>query len=304
MPIIAWLAVAGPSAWAFAAEPVRLAQDVVLFPGVLEAPSPANRGRVANIGCVLAPGGAIMIGTGSSDAHGEEILSWPEGAQGKAPVLGVNLYAGPEHVLGNAALVRRGVAILAHEETDRYMLHNCTRCIRNLATAAGEAALRGSALERPGRLIKASQTLDIAGRRLEILYFGPAHQTGDLAVFDRASGILFAGALASFGAVPDAHDADVEGWLAALERLARIPARLVVPDRGPPSPPGRLAEVSTYPRDLREATTKAYRDGVPLREAARAAALPHYRQLALYEENHARNVHHLYLSLEQKELAQ
>jgi hypothetical protein len=123
-------------------------------------------------------------------------------------------------------------------------------------------------------------------------------------MFDRASGILFAGALASFGAVPDAHDADVEGWLAALELLGRIPARLVVPDRGPPSRPGRLAEDSACLRDLREVTARACRDGVPLREAARAAALARYRQLALYEENHARNVHHLYLSLEQKALAQ
>ncbi len=182
------------------------------------------------------------------------------------------------------------------------MLHNCARCIRNLAAAAGEAALRGSALERPGRLVGGSRTIEAGGRKLEILHYGPAHQAGDLAVFDPASGVLFAGALASFGAVPDAHDADLDGWLAALDALRRVPARLVVPDRGLPAPPERLADVSAYLRELQQATARAYRAGIPLRDAPRAAELPHYRQWALYEQNHARNVHHEYLRLERRDL--
>ena len=302
VPLVAGLAVAAGPPPAGAIEAVRLADDVLLFPGIAEAPSAANRGRVANVAAILAPGGAILIGSGSSDAHGEAILARIERELPKPPVLAVNLYAGAEHVLGNTALERRGVTILAHEETDRYLRQNCPRCIRNLAAAAGEDALHGSAPARPGRLIGASQTVESGGRRIEILHFGPAHQAGDLAVFDPASGILFAGALASFGAVPDAHDADIEGWLAALEALGRIPARIVVPDRGPPAPPARLAEVAAYLRELRDATAQAYRAGVPLRDAPRAAELPRYRQWALYEQNHARNVHHEYLRLERSDL--
>ena len=302
VPLVAGLAVAAGPPPAGAIEAVRLADDVLLFPGIAEAPSAANRGRVANVAAILAPGGAILIGSGSSDTHGEAILARIERELPKPPVLAVNLYAGAEHVLGNTALERRGVTILAHEETDRYLRQNCPRCIRNLAAAAGEDALRGSAPARPGRLIGASQTVEPGGRRIEILHFGPAHQAGDLAVFDPASGILFAGALASFGAVPDAHDADIEGWLAALEALGRIPARIVVPDRGPPAPPARLAEVAAYLRELRDATAQAYRAGVPLRDAPRAAELPRYRQWALYEQNHARNVHHEYLRLERSDL--
>jgi glyoxylase-like metal-dependent hydrolase (beta-lactamase superfamily II) len=302
-PVVAGLAPAATLPPTGAIEAVRLAADVLLFPGIPEAPSPANLGRVANVGVILAPGGAILIGSGASDAHGEEILARIERELPKPPALAVNLYAGAEHVLGNTALQRRGVTILAHEETDRTMRQNCARCIRNLAAAAGEDALRGSAPAPPGRLIGGSQTVESGGRRIEILHFGPAHQAGDLAVFDPASSVLFAGALASFGAVPDAHDADIEGWLAALEALGRIPARIVVPDRGPPAPPARLAEVATYLRELREATARAYRAGVPLRDAPRAAELPRYRQWALYEQNHARNVHHEYLRLEQRDLA-
>jgi glyoxylase-like metal-dependent hydrolase (beta-lactamase superfamily II) len=284
--------------------PTPVAAGVYAFLGAPEAPSPANGGLVSNYGVIVGDEGAIVIGTGTSHAHGLRLLQAIEQLARKPIVLAINTYAGPEHVLGNSAFAQRGVPILAHRDTDAFMVQNCALCIRNLKSDIGEQPLADSGLERPTQLIERTTRLDVGGRRIEILHFGWAHQPGDIAVFDPASGVLFAGALVSLDVLPDAHTADVRGWLEALRRLRQLPVKTVVPGRGPPAPPRRIDEVRDYLNALTATVDAAYAKGVGIREAARTAEVPHFRHWAMYDRLHPRNVHHLYLKLEARDLAQ
>jgi glyoxylase-like metal-dependent hydrolase (beta-lactamase superfamily II) len=286
-----------------ALRPRALAPGVFAFVGSAAAADTHNRGMVGNQGVIVGSEGVVVVGTGTSDAHGERLLQAIARLTDKPVVLAILAHAAPEHVLGSSAFARRGIPLLAHRDTDRYMAANCERCIRNLTEAAGSAAMQGSRLERPSRLIEAGTTLEAAGRSLDILHFGATQQPGAFAVFDRASGVLFGGGLASFDVLPDAHDADIETWLAALRELKRLPLAAVLPGRGPPGAPQRLDEVADYLQGLATQTLRAYRAGLPLQAAAGAAPLPRFASWALYETQHPRNVHHQYLRLEAQELA-
>lgn len=281
----------------------RLAPGVYVFAGAAEAPDAANRGRVANVGVIIGAGGVIVVGTGGSAADGERLLAAIRRLSRKPVVLAIDTYAGPEHVLGNSAFARRGIPILAHRETDRYMVQNCAACIRNQKGLVGAGPLAGSHLTRPRRLIDAAATLVAGGHRLELLYFGPTQQPGSIAVFDPDSGVLFAGGLASFDVLPDAHDADLAAWLEALAQMRRLPLGQVVPGRGPVGDPGRLDEVRDYLADLGRETEDAYRRGLSLFEATAAVELPRYRDWAMYSQAHRRNVHFQYLRLEARDFA-
>ncbi len=284
-------------------EPRAVAAGVYVLPGDGGEPNAANLGRIANVGAIVGRQGVIVIGTGASDADGERILAAVARLTALPVVLAINTYAGPEHLLGNSAFARRGIPILAHDATDKYMAANCAACLNRLRTQVGATALAGSHPLRPQRLIETSCRLIAGGRRLEILYYGPTQQPGSIAVFDPAGGVLFAGALASFDVVPDAGDADLAAWIAALDAMRRLPLTVVVPARGPVAGPDRLAETRDYLAALQRGTLRAYRAGASLFEATATVDLPRYADWALYPGAHRRNVHFEYLRLESRDLA-
>jgi glyoxylase-like metal-dependent hydrolase (beta-lactamase superfamily II) len=284
-------------------QPQPVAPGVFLVAGALGDPAPANGGRVSNLGIIAGTQGAIVVGTGTSLAEGEALLAAAERVTGRPVVLAINPYAAPDQVLGNGAFVKRGIPVLAHEETDRFLVANCTRCIERLREQVGAEALAGTEAVRPTRLVAGSTSISAGGRSLELLHAGPAHQHGDLLVVDRAAGVVFGGALAGFGQVPDLHNGDPDGWLRALDTIAGAGMNTLVPAHGPPSPPQRVEELRAYILDLREAVRRAYDSGASILEAARRAELSQYRDWALYDPLHRRNIHFLYLQAENRDMA-
>ncbi|HEX6827392.1 MAG TPA: MBL fold metallo-hydrolase [Burkholderiales bacterium] len=304
-PLRSWLGLGLLLSCAAAAgemQPQPVAPGVYVVPGALGDPAPANGGRVSNLGIIAGPEGTIVVGTGTSLAEGEALLAAAERVAGKPVVLAINPYAAPDQVLGNGAFVKRGIPVLAHEETDRFLVANCGRCIERLRDQLGAEAIAGTEAVRPTRLVSGSTTLAAGGRSLELVYPGPAHQRGDLIVIDRAGGVAFAGALAGCGQVPDLHNGDPDGWLGALDLLAGLDVKTLVPAHGSPGAPGRAEEVRAYILALREQVERAYGSGASMLEVAGKADLPRYRDWALYDPLHRRNIHFLYLRAELRDM--
>jgi glyoxylase-like metal-dependent hydrolase (beta-lactamase superfamily II) len=100
----------------------------------------------------------------------------------------------------------------------------------------------------------------IAGRRLVIGLERKAATEGDVWILDRASGTLVTGDLVTLP-VPFLDTADADGWAAALDRLVKVDAKLVVPGHGEPMPPAGL-----------EAYRKAFHRLLACAKSARASA--------------------------------
>ena len=79
-------------------------------------------------------------------------------------------------------------------------------------------------------------TLYLGDTVLEIKRFGPAHSPGDISVWLPAEQVLIAGDIAFhqrlLGIFPDT---DVAGWISSFERMAELPARVVIPGHGAPT---------------------------------------------------------------------
>lgn len=269
----------------------------------LEEPNPGNQGFVSNLGFIVGSSGVVAIGTGASDAQGAAMLRAIRRITSKPVRLALNLQATPDHVLGNTAFAQRGVPILAQRETDRYMVSNCPACIRNAKGQVGVRQLGRASLSRPTRLIGASMELHVAGRDVELLYFGPTFQPGSLTLLDKQTGTLFTGEILSLDRLPDVRAATPENWRATLRKIAELPIQRVLPAHGPLAQPRRALELADYLRALEEAVQRAYDEGVPMQEAAAAADVPAFAGWALYGVQHARNVHFSYLRVERADLA-
>ncbi len=280
----------------------RLAAGVYVQRGADAAASVANRGAVANLGVLVGASGVIVVNTGSSSAHGRALLAAVARLTDRPVLLAIDTQANPDQVLGNAAFAQRGIPILAHRDTDTFMRVHCDACVGDVRAKADSDALEATEVNWPTRLIEGSQTLSVGGRTLQILALGWTKQPGCLAVFDTASGVLFAGDMASFGVVPQAQFARVGPWIEALDQLQALKPKQVVPSHGAPGSAQVLADTRDYLQQLLAGTRAAYQRGDGLMETIEQLDLPQFRSWALYQPVHRRNVHFTYLQVEEQDL--
>jgi glyoxylase-like metal-dependent hydrolase (beta-lactamase superfamily II) len=283
-------------------EAIDLGHGVHVFVGALEEANRTNGGHIANQGFIVGAEGVIVIDSGLSAGFAEHMLHVIRSRTDKPLALVILTWPMDEAIFGAAVFQRRGAQVLAHEAAARLMAERCERCLAQRRTSLGDELMAGTQVPRPDRLFKGSRSLSAAGRTLELIDEDGAAAPGSIAVFDPESGVLFAGGLASFGRIPETANGALEAWVAALDRLAVRPVRIVVPAHGAPAPPAQLRELSAYLAALQARTRQAYAAGMSLLEAPRAVAVPEYRAWALYDTVHPRNVHHAYLALERREL--
>lgn len=296
---LTWSAACGAAPFA---EPVDLGHGVHVFFGALEAASSANRGHVANQSFIVAAHGVIVIDTGLSAAFAAHMLQAIRARTAKPLALVILTWPMDEAIFGAALFQQHGVPVLAHEDAARLIAQRCQSCLDNRTASLGAELMAGTRVPRPDRLFKGSQKLAVAGRSLELLDHSGAAAPGSIAVWDPASGALFAGGLASFGRIPETRDGALDEWIKALGRLSSVPARAVVAAHGPTGDRAGLDRMGAYLGALRDGTARAYAARASLLEAARAVAVPEVSGWALYDSVHPRNVHHAYLALEQREL--
>jgi len=253
-------------------------KDVVreIGPGVSVIPGQFTRGRQPDGNSVVLLGneGTIIIDTGRHRDHTQRVLKAAT-RNGKKPVAVINTHWHLDHIGGNA-LVRQ-----AHPKVTVYAsgaFANARKGFladyrKQLAEAAAAMPTEKSAGMReemalidagdklaPDEVITASGERTLAGRNLMIGLERNAATEGDVWVLDRASGTLITGDLVTLP-VPFLDTANPEGWAAALDRLVKVDAKLVVPGHGEPMPPAGL---TTY--------RKAFRDLLVCAKSKRASA--------------------------------
>jgi glyoxylase-like metal-dependent hydrolase (beta-lactamase superfamily II) len=207
-------------------------------------------------------------------------------------------HAVQEFLFGNAAFAELGVPLLAHTKSAELMRSRCAQCLENLNRLLGPEAMAGSRLVLPTQTVDSTTRMQVAGRDLELLHFGWAATPGDLAVLDRASGVLFAGGLVTNHRIPELRDGRIGGWLRALEQLQALPIRALVPGHGPVATRSAIAHTHAYLLALDARIGQLYHAGASLLEAVDQAELPAYRDWDLYPTQHRRNAHQRYLELE------
>ena len=282
-------------------QPVQVAPDVYVFVGTGSDVTAANHGFVANSGFIIGADGIIVVDTGTSFRHGREMRAAIAKISQRPIRLVVLTHAAQEFIFGAAAFQEPGISILAQRKSAELMRARCATCLARLQRTLGKGYMRGSKVIAPDQLIDGSTTLNVAGREIELHYYGWASSLGDMVVFDRRSGVVFAGGLVSTGRIPDLHDGDLKGWLAALDSLEKLPATCLVPGFGAPVCPADVASTRSYLTTLDSAVRAQYRSGASLLNVSRETPLPAFSHWAMYATTHPRNVQQRFLEVEREE---
>jgi len=93
------------------------------------------------------------------------------------------------------------------------------------------------------RLLADGDRIDLGDRSFEVIHT-PGHSPGGIALWEAASGILISGDVVYDGPlIEDTYHANAEDYLASMQRLARLPVRVVHGGHFPSFPGERLQEI-------------------------------------------------------------
>jgi glyoxylase-like metal-dependent hydrolase (beta-lactamase superfamily II) len=194
-----------------------------------------------NVGAVLGDDEVLVIDTRSWLAEAEELLGDLRALTPLPCRQVLNTHAHFDHCFGNAAF--RPAAFWGHERcAEDLRLHGDLQR-RNVIGWFPEAAADLESLELvpPDRLVTDRATLDVGGRRVELLHLGRGHTDNDLVAIVPDAGVTFAGDLIEEGAPPSFGDAWPLEWPATLDRLLEEAPPVVVPGHGDVAGPELIA---------------------------------------------------------------
>lgn len=142
-----------------------------------------------------------------------------------------------DHALGAAYFGGKGAMVVCHRECGLAMKAEHPRLLAERRKDPAVAALfKGAASVTPHLVFdsKEPQSLNVGPLRVEFLHVGPAHTKGDVIVRIPKLSIVVTGDLVSSGYHVNLEDADLTGFVRALERLLDLDAKVYVPGHGAP----------------------------------------------------------------------
>jgi glyoxylase-like metal-dependent hydrolase (beta-lactamase superfamily II) len=214
---------------------------------------------LSNAGLIDGGGHSLLVDTQFDLAHAQRMLAAMAPVTAGSPIRhAVNTHGNGDHCFGNE-LLDPEVRIWAAPEASTHLQAESPQLLATLMSADlgprlsgylrrcfGAFDFTGIRSRLPDTDITADTELSVGSRTVQLLRFGPAHTHGDVAVFDPASGVVFAGDLLFIGGTPIMWAGPASSWIAALQRLLALDADTYVPGHGPVTDATGVREVIEY----------------------------------------------------------
>ncbi len=220
----------------------------------------------ANQGFITTSEGAVVVDTGFTSGAARALLRDVKKKSPSPARLVVNTHDHSDHVFGNSIFDELSPAILAHGNCRARLIEMGRDRIGGYRRydAKLRSALKGLRICPPRLTYQEEMDFMLGGTRLQLLHpTKGAHTSGDTMVFLPDEKVLFAGDVLWVGYHPNLEDADLEGWLGALEGVSKLKVDYIVPGHGPVADKSFIAPLAKYIRNFDATFTRLARDGVP-----------------------------------------
>ena len=216
-------------------QPVKVAPDVYAVVGDLAGQSYENDGLNNNLGFVVSDTGVLVIGSGPSVRVARALHAAIRKITAQPVKWVVNVNSQNHYWHGNSYFKSLGATILASNEAERVMREMGAQQLDTNKTLLKQKA-EGTVLTYPSELIADRRELKLGKTMVQLLYVGPAHTPGDLAVWLPRQKILFAGDVVYterlLAVIPIGNTAN---WVQAFDKLMALNPKTIVPGHGRPT---------------------------------------------------------------------
>ncbi len=263
--------------------PIEVIPDVWSAIGATAPPDYENSGHNNNYSFVITGSGVVVVNSGSyllAKALHDEIKAITD-----QPVRLVINENGQGHaMLGNGYWRDQNITVLAHADAAVEFERSGYGSLANLKRFAKEKSAE-SRVQPPSETMTDSLTVEFGDKRIEVMWLGTSHSTGDVVVWLPDERLVIAGDMAFHERLlPIFEDADTLAWLDSWERFEALEALYVIPGHGHPT---NMDQVRRYTRDyllfIRGEVQKLLDDGEDL-EAAYNIDQSRYAHLDTFEE--------------------
>lgn len=216
-----------------------------------------------NAGFIVTDSGVVVIDALASPAQGELLVKTIRSVTAQPIRWLVLTHHHPDHHFGAIVLRRAGARVIAHPDVSTGVDEQSREAAESAWTlVVGKSQMKGFAYaDVPDVPVTSADTLRPGGKIIVIAHpwRGAAHTAGDLIVWLPDGRVLFAGDLLLEDGVTMVVDGSSRGLLAALDALAGLDARIVVPGHGaiPAEPRTLIARTREYITGLRAAMRAA-----------------------------------------------
>ena len=209
-------------------------------------PSPAT-GFGANAGIVIGTDGVAVVDTLASAKEAQRFIKDIRAVTDKPFKYVINTHHHLDHSLGNSEFVKQGAVVIAQERSRADAQKDADTIIRRaLNYGFTPEMMEGTTVVLPTIMFSDRMTIDLGGRTVELVYPGPSHTAGSIAAFVPDQKVLFTGDILFTNVHPNMRDADVNGWIKALDAVAALNAEKIVPGHGPLSSKKDLEDMKQY----------------------------------------------------------
>ena len=224
-----------------------------------------------NAGFVVTSAGVVVIDALATPRQAEQLIGVIR-AVTRRPIRWLILtHHHPDHHFGASVFRRLGVGVIAHP--DRKVL--ASEAGEDALTAdwvrlVGLDAMRGFEFaDIPDKPVSGTDTLRMGNQVLVIKHPGAAHSAGDLLVWMPRERVLFAGDLLVEDGISMVVDGSSKRLLGALDTLAKLEPRIIVPGHGavPAHPMALIETTRAYLNRVQADMQSAVTQGVPMGRA-------------------------------------
>lgn len=244
----------------------------------------------SNAGLVAGDGASLLVDTLFDLPLTREMLDAMRPITDGAPITDALItHSNGDHTHGNQ-LLDADVRIIAATGTVEEIAHDpgtdrlITIQVADLGPVAtpfvrdrfGHFDFTGIKIRNADHTFDRELTIDVGGRRVDVLNLGPAHTAADSVVHVPDAGVLFGGDLLFIGCTPIVWNGPIANWIAACDTMIALDAPTVVPGHGPVTDPAGIRSVRGYFEHISEQAEAAYRKGLSFAEAVETVDLGEY----------------------------
>lgn len=279
--------------------PQKIADNTYVFYGANENFNFSNRGAISNTSFIVTTDGVVVIDTGPSKLYGQALRAAIAKVTDKPVVQVYITHAHPDHFLGNNAF--EDVSIAALQGTVNAIRSVGKDLANNLYNLVGPA-MRGTTAFVPTQVVQDGDTAKFGKHELQLIGVA-GHTSADLMVFDKTTGVLFAGDIAFYERAPTTPNANLVVWQQSIAATEKFSFKTIVPGHGPIShDDAPLHQTSAYLHWLSKRFKASAKRGDSEAEVLFEALPPRWAKLAVEPGEYHRSVSHLYRSFERATL--
>ncbi len=283
-------------------EAKQIAKDTYVFEGANDDFSKLNGCNIINTGFIVTSEGVVVVNTGVSKLYGEQQRQAIAKVTNKKIKLVLNLNLHPDYFLGNQAYA--DVPIAALPASIQGMKEEGASYTDNLYRICGDWMTATESKPATQVIEPGSVKISDSNHQLELIQLN-GHTAADLVLWDKTTGVVFAGGIVFADRVPTTPHANITEWLKSLETVSKWNTskqiKVLVPSHGPYSKGlDGIDQTKEYLTWLDQSFKNAALQGMDISEVLRLPVPYKFRGFAALKPEYLRNVTHLYPTYEKQ----